>query len=290
MLSATCDGRVAPVMTVDTFGFDAHHAIASWASEHPRSPAMGTRLDVAGARAAGALGDALQVLTGEEPPCQRAVDRRAVTVVREQRRVLVLDPAAVQQAVLGLLGHRLAQMVALRDVDGVADLLHRPLGGSPIVGPTRLDDVRHRPNRLLHRRLRVGAVAESDVDGVEAVALERLVHRLHEELAVERAAGVDGVGQAPEELGGHQIGVAGPAQLGQRVPHGPLAFAETVRLGVVEVIDPGVPGQRHEFEGGVVVDLGGERRQRGAQRQDTDLHSGAAEASVLHCHGRSVIG
>ena len=187
ILSATCDGRVAPVMTVDTFGFDAHHAIASWASEHPRSSAMGTRLDdrleeplvdealpqplVAGARAAGALGDALQVLAGEEPPCQRAVDRRAVTVVREQRRVLVLDPAAVQHAVLGLLGYRLAEMVALRGVDGVADLLHRPLGGSPIVGPTRLDDVRHRTNGLLHRRLRVGAVAESDVDGVVRTGL-----------------------------------------------------------------------------------------------------------------------
>ena len=37
MFSCTCSGRLAPVITVDTFGFAAHHAIESWASEQPRS-------------------------------------------------------------------------------------------------------------------------------------------------------------------------------------------------------------------------------------------------------------
>ena len=32
---------VAPVITDETFGFDAHHAIASWANETPSSEAIG---------------------------------------------------------------------------------------------------------------------------------------------------------------------------------------------------------------------------------------------------------
>ena len=41
------------------------------------------------------------------------------------------------------------------------------------------DDVGHRPHRLLDRRVRVGAVAEEQVDEVEAEPLERAVDRLH---------------------------------------------------------------------------------------------------------------
>ena len=39
--SATWLGRLAPVITVDTLGFLAHHASASWASEQPSSSAIG---------------------------------------------------------------------------------------------------------------------------------------------------------------------------------------------------------------------------------------------------------
>ena len=39
MFSLTCSGRLAPVMTVETRGLRAHHAIESWASEQPRSSA-----------------------------------------------------------------------------------------------------------------------------------------------------------------------------------------------------------------------------------------------------------
>ena len=39
--SATWVGLLAPVITVDTFGFFVHHASDSWASEHPSSSAIG---------------------------------------------------------------------------------------------------------------------------------------------------------------------------------------------------------------------------------------------------------
>ena len=39
--STTWLGRLAPVITVDTFGFSVHHARASWAIEQPSSSAIG---------------------------------------------------------------------------------------------------------------------------------------------------------------------------------------------------------------------------------------------------------
>ena len=40
MFSCTCSTRLAPVITVDTRGFLAHHANASWASVQPNSSAI----------------------------------------------------------------------------------------------------------------------------------------------------------------------------------------------------------------------------------------------------------
>ena len=87
--SDTWLGRLAPVITVDTFGFVVHHASASWASEQPSSSAIGrsrstlrhASLVASGARpasrsrrsaAARVLGDAVAVLAGEQPRRQRA--------------------------------------------------------------------------------------------------------------------------------------------------------------------------------------------------------------------------
>jgi hypothetical protein len=43
MFSRTCSARLAPVMTVETFGLRAHHAMESWARLHPRSSATSLR-------------------------------------------------------------------------------------------------------------------------------------------------------------------------------------------------------------------------------------------------------
>ena len=41
MFSATCSGRDAPVIAVDTLGFVRHQAMASWARVHLSSWAIG---------------------------------------------------------------------------------------------------------------------------------------------------------------------------------------------------------------------------------------------------------
>src|SRR5699024_4666082 len=100
---------------------------------------------VAGERRPRALGDAVTVLAGEQPGRERAPDRGAVGEVLENPAILALDARALEQVVLGLLGDRLVEVVALGDLDGGADLVGGPLAGPPVERLARGDDVVHRP-------------------------------------------------------------------------------------------------------------------------------------------------
>ena len=111
MFSRTCSTRLAPVITVETCGFFAHHASASCASVQPRSSAIALSRAhlarcvfssvseslqplVARQRAAAALGDAVEVLAGQQTRRQRAPDREPEPDVVVEPRVLVLDALA----------------------------------------------------------------------------------------------------------------------------------------------------------------------------------------------------
>ncbi len=118
-------------------------------------------------------------LPREQTRRERAPDGRAEPDVLVEPRVLELDAHAVQEVVLRLLHHRLVQVVAFGDLPRGADLVGRPFRRAPVERLAARDDVAHRPHRLLDRRVRVGAVAEQQVDEVEAQALERTVDRLH---------------------------------------------------------------------------------------------------------------
>ena len=146
--SATWLGRLAPVITLDTFGFAAHHARHSWASVQPSSSAIGRSRStlasavpsdstlaeplVAGQRATRVGGDPVLVLARQQAGGERAPDRGAETDVGVQPGVLLLDLVAVEQVVLRLLHDRLVQVVPLGDLPRGTDLVGRPLAGAPV--------------------------------------------------------------------------------------------------------------------------------------------------------------
>ena len=92
--------------------------------------------------------------------------------------------------------------------------------------------------------------------------------------------------EAPEQLGGEHVGVAGPPEGGDGLAHDPLGLARRVGLGVVEEVDPGAVGRGQAVLGQAAGQLGTEGHPR-AERQHADLQSGMAQTSVLHLHGRS---
>ncbi len=216
--------------------------------------------------------DAFEVLPREQPGGERAPGRQAEPDVLVEPGELLLDALAVQEVVLRLLHDRLVEMVALGDLPGGPDLLGGPLRGAPVEGLARAHDVVHREHRLLDRRLGVGPVAEEQVDEVEPQALERAVDRLEEVLPVERAAGVDAVVDAPEELGRDDVAVSGPAELGDRPPHDPLGLPARVRLGVVEEVHPRLVGRLQAAGREVGVELRSEG-DPGPEGQDADLQT-----------------
>ena len=216
------------------------------------------------------------------PDAERAPDRVAVVELGVDPGVLLLDLRALEDVVLALLGDRPMEVVAVGDVDRRADLVGRPFARTPVERLAGGDDVAHRPHRLLDRRVRVGSMAVQDVDEVEPEPLQRPVDRVHQVLAVERVVHVRGVlVQAPEHLGGHDVGPARPGEFAQHLAHDRLALAAGVRLGVVEEVAARVAGGSHALEGELVVELGVEG-DPAAERQHAHLQPGVAEPAVFH--------
>ncbi len=235
-------------------------------------------------RRTGALGDAVEVLAGEEPGGERGPDGEAEPDVLVEPGVLLLDLAPGQQVVLRLLHDRLVQVVALGDLVGGADLVRRPLRRAPVVRPAAVDGVGHRPHRLLDGRVRVGAVAEDEVVAVEADALERGRDRLEQVLAVQGQAAVRAVVDPPVELRRHDVLVALPPVLADGLAHEALRLPAGVGLGVVEEVHAGVERGAHAVGGEAGVELRAEGHPA-AERQHADLEPGSSEAAVLHVHG-----
>ena len=94
--------------------------------------------------------------------------------------------------------------------------------------------------------------------------------------------------EAPEELGGDDVGVPRPLELGEGAAHDPLGLATRVGLGVVEEVHPGLAGSGDAVRRERRVQLGPEGDPR-TERQHAHLEPGAAEPPVLHFlrHGRA---
>ena len=276
MFSLTCSTRLAPVMTVDTFGFAAHQAIASCDSGSHRARSATSSAGLTFSLRAGSVSSVSQPLVARQRRrgcprgCRRCTCRSAAPtpsglhVVRPSpmssysRGVLLLaragartgcTAAAPRRACGGCVGRRSPTRRGSR---------LRSTRRCPSRAPCRTSMMsRHRPHRLLDRRRRVGAVAVEEVDEVEPDALERPVDRLHEVLAVERVAHVHALVDPPEQLGRDHVAVSLPAELGDRLAHDPLGLAAGVRLGVVEEVDAGVAGGRRQSHGEARVELVG---------------------------------
>ena len=227
MFSCTCSTRLAPVMTVDTLrvlGAPGQRQLRQRAVELVGDPRERLHLGVARlvgedvleplvARQGGAaaLRDAVDVLARQEARGERAPGREPEPDVLVEAGVLTLDAPPLEDVVLRLLHHGLAQVVAVGDLPRGPDLVGRPLRRAPVQGLAAVDDVRHRPHGLLDGRLRVGPVAEEEVDEVEPEALEAAVDRVQQVLAVQRVAAVHALGEAPVHLGGHHVASRAPS-------------------------------------------------------------------------------
>ena len=192
---------------------------------------------VAFQRAARAGRYAVVVLAGQQAGRERTPDRGAEADVAVEPRVFVLDALAMEQVVLRLLGDRLVQVMALRDVPRRHDLRGAPFRRAPVQRLARGDHVVHRMHGLLDRRFRVGAVAEHEVDVLEIEPPQRRIDRLHQVLAVQRALFVRAVVETPVELRRHDVRRSPPAHPLQCGAHDGLRLALGVHLGVVEEVD-----------------------------------------------------
>ena len=161
------------------------------------------------------------------------------------------------------------------------DLGRAPFRRSPVQRLAGGDHVVHREHGLLDRRVRIGAVAEHEVDVIEAEARERRVDRLHQVLPVQRVLLVRPVVESPVELGRDDVRRTPPAQLPERVAHDRLRLSLRVDLGVVEEIHAGVVRGRHAFAGEVGVHLVAVG-DPGSERKFAHLEPGGAEPAVLH--------
>jgi len=122
-----------------------------------------------------------------------------------------------------------------------------------------LDHVVHRPHGFLDRGIRVGTMAEHQIDVVELQALQRSIDGLPEILAVQRVALVWKVSladrHAPVKLGRHDILAPRPRKLLQHRTHDLFALSPRINLGVIEKIDAGVVGSRHQLACRARIDL-----------------------------------
>src|SRR5467141_2002780 len=164
--SSTCETREAPVITVETFGLRAHHAIASCASVQPSSFATASSLPTVSFFALSvrsskrnfmrgmaprlSAGTPARLLAGEQARGERAPGREPQADLVVEARVFALDAVAVEEVVLGLLHHGLAQVVLVRDLPRRHDLGHAPFGSAPVERLAALDHIVHRPPRFYY--------------------------------------------------------------------------------------------------------------------------------------------
>ena len=297
--SFNCPTFDAPRITVLTFGFLRHQAIASCAGVHPSSPESATisfaRGDlratlvgvdrtflepvVLGERHPRVLGDAVLVLAGQHTRGERGPDRRPEPDTPVQRVVLTLEAVTMEHVVLRLLHRGRCQAELTGDTVRLLDLLRTPFRGAPVEHPALPDQRVHRPNGLLDRRLEIGPVAEEQIEVLQLEALQRRVTGVHHMLAVQATLGRQVA--APIDLARDAPGVAAPTEVLQRLAHDLLGLTSRVDLGVVEEIHAAVVGRAHDFLGLLDADLERER-DPGSEGESADLEARASEAPIFH--------
>jgi hypothetical protein len=119
------------------------------------------------------------------------------------------------------------------------------------------------------------------VDVVHTQALERAVDALEQVFAIECIGLVGLVVQPPEQLGRNQVATAPPAELPDRGPHDFLGFTVGIAFSVIEEIDAGIIGGRHDLCGGIDIRLI-VKSDPGPEREFADLQSGLSKMAIIH--------
>lgn len=234
---------------------------------------------------AGALGDAVVVLSSQETRGQGRPDGGTVVELLEEGLILDLEALTVEGVVLGLLDNRSDEVVSLGDLSGLGDLLGAPLRSSPVVGKVEVsDDLSEALNNLLERGGVVGSVGEDNVDIRLLETLQRALEALNDVLAAQTS----GVGllatSAKEDLCGEDVLVSGPVELLQSLSHLDLASSVGVDLGGVKGVDAVVPGGLQAVLDDVAL-LGASVGQPSSQGEHAHLEASGAQVAELHVLG-----
>ena len=186
---------------------------------------------------AAVCGDAVLILAGQPPACERGEDDGAGAALAQHAGQPVFDPA-VEQVVARLVDEQRRAQRA-QNAHGLARLLRAVVGNADVERLAAAHDLVKRAHRLLHRRVRVGPVVVEDVHVVKVHAAQALIEAGDEVLAAAPVA----VGAGPHVIAGlggddHLVAVGqeialhvdAEAALG-------LAVGRAVVVGEVEVGD-----------------------------------------------------
>ena len=173
-------------------------------------------------------------------------------------------------------------MVPFGNLPRRANLVGRPLAGTPVENLATVDEIAHGPHGLFERCARIGSVTEQDVDEVDLQSIEAPFDRVVQVLAIERVEEIGNLAvDSPEDLGGEHVMVTLPPQFANDAAHDRFALTAGVGLGVVEEVAASVPGRLHTSQSSVVFQLIVEGDPR-TERQHGHLQAGAAQSAVFH--------
>ena len=191
MFSCTCSTRLAPVITVLTYGFFKHQASASCESVQSSSSAIGLeRLHpgkflficdmlmqpiVAFERRAAVFGDAFAIFAAEQTRSQRAKRGRAVAIFLIHALIFSCEALTLEQVIDRLFRDRLVQVMSFCNFDRGNDLCRRPFRCAPVKRLAPFDDIVHRPDGLFDGRGLVGAVTVEHIHVIKLQAFQRTV-------------------------------------------------------------------------------------------------------------------
>ncbi len=160
-----------------------------------------------------------------------------------------------------------------------ADLFGCPFRRAPVEHLALMDEIGHGADGFFDGRLRVGPMAEIQIEVIHLEPAQRGVTRFHDVLAAK--ALLVWLFTAPEHLARHDELIARPSLRLEDFAHDDLRLPGGVGLGVVEEIDARIEGGGHQIAGGLLADLLS-KRDPGAKRKRADFQTGLAEAAVFH--------
>jgi hypothetical protein len=140
------------------------------------------------------------------------------------------------------------------------------------------DEVVERPDRLVDRDRRVGAVRLVDVDVVDAESAQAVVDRPHDPASRVAAAALHAIDRVVELGAQHDV----VASTGDRLTDDRLVLAVGIHVGGVDQVDAGVERPVDDAETRITIAVAPRPKHHGAQPQPADKQSGSAERARLH--------